>query len=159
MDDWEELSRTEPVSSTPAPLAPQRVKAPRGASATSAAWLLALTPIAYSAIVLAEAFARRSFESPMLVVVAALSIPIGALLATADERKLRANGYPETVSPRFGAFSPLYLFLRGHRCVMNNVEGLGPAWLHLALIMLVLAAMTILNPWIRAAIYLVGTAS
>lgn len=95
----------------------------------------------------------------MLVVVAALSIPIGVLLATVDERRLRAAGYPRTVPAKFGAFPPAYLFMRGHRCVSNDHEGFGPAWLHLGLVLLALASMTILNPWIRAATYLVWSAN
>lgn len=151
MDDWEELSRVAPQ--TLPPVAGE--KAPRGASGTGAAWVLALTPVLYAAIAFADVTARQSFDSPVIGILVALSIPVGLLLATADERALRARGYPSTVPARFGAFSPLYLLLRGHRCVMNNVEGLGPAWLHLGLIALLLASMTILNPWIRAAVYLV----
>lgn len=154
MDDWEELSRDAPKAAAALPTA----KAPRGASSTSAAWALALTPVLYAAVALLEAYGRQSFESPIIAILAVVSIPVGLLLARADERSLRANGYPVTVSARLGAFSPLYLLVRGHRCVSNNFEGLGPAWLHLGCIVLVVASMTILNPWIRAAIYFVGTA-
>lgn len=159
MDDWDGLWRAEPQAVARVEPLSAGAKAPRGASASTAAWMLAATPVAYSAIVLADAFARKSFESPMLFVVAALSIPIGVLLATVDERRLRAAGYPRTVPAKFGALPPAYLFMRGHRCVSNNHEGFGPAWLHLALVLLALASMTILNPWIRAAIYLVRSAN
>lgn len=142
MDDWEELSRVAPEKAAPLPTA----KAPRGSSSTIAAWELAVTPVLYAAIVLVEAYGRQSFESPIVVVLAGVSIPVGLLLAHADERSLRANGYPLTAAARLGAFSPLYLFVRGHRCVSNNFEGLGPAWLHLGLIVLVVASMTIFNP-------------
>lgn len=155
MDEWEEPSRVAPQTLPPV----AAHKAPRGASRTVAGWALALTPVLYAAIALADANARQSFESPIVGVLAVLSIPVGLLLARADERALRANGYPSTVTGGIGAFSPLYLFLRGHRCVSNNFEGLGPAWLHLGLIVLAIASMTVLSPWIRAAIYFSGIAS
>lgn len=126
----------------------------RGASITLWAWLLAVLFVPQSLIVIPALARGTAFDVAAALATIAVGWGIGMLLAGLDQRWLLARGYAEPTSWMLGAVPLLYLALRGYRAVKENLEGLGPAWLHAGLLVLVFAALTILEPWIRAAVAL-----
>lgn len=129
-----------------------------GSSTTLWAWMLALLIVPQSLIVIPALARGTAVEIAAAVTAIALGGGVGVLLAGLDQRWLVARGYTEPTSWMLGVVPVVYLSLRGYRTVKENLEGLGPAWLHAGLIVLILAVLTILEPWIRAALALVERA-
>lgn len=130
----------------------------RGASSNLWAWALA-TMIVPQAMVIVPALERGSASDVAAsLITIAMGAAAGALLAGLDQSHLRAHGYTAATPWAWGAFPAVYLAIRGYRAVRENMEGLGPAWLHGGMIVLIFACLTILEPWIRAAIALLDRA-
>lgn len=126
----------------------------RGTSNTKESWMLALLPLLAAVVVILVAIALRQLNIQTVIIVGVLLAPLGIPLAARDQRRLMARGYKQPTSRHLGLAPVAYLFMRGTRCVREQFEGLGPFWVNVAAGALVFASMTVLFPWILAAIYL-----
>ena len=65
------------------------------------------------------------------------------VLAQWDVRALARAGYDDQANPYSAVVPVVYLFRRGHLCAARNLEGYGPAWLHVGIVALLVLAVAV----------------
>ena len=114
---------------------------------TTQAVLLAITP----ASSLVADVAVLSIVGGVLGLLAMITITVVATafsleLARGDQRQLAELGHTARTQPYLALLPVLYLFIRGHRAYRETFEGMGTAWVGLAVTILVTYAALVVVP-------------
>jgi len=127
----------------PQPEGVEETTRPRpGKPSTLSSMLIALAPLLGLAFIAALAAATDGYTTwPIIALALATGSVSSYALANVDQRLLAERRFTRPTSPVWALLPAVYLFTRGNRAYLESGDGMGPAWAHVAVLLVVIGGV------------------